>query len=332
MGFMSDFFNWYHDNGILPNLWKGATGQLSQEQMADENLEYQKERNAIEDERYKTETEYAHARDELADTRYKDELEYSRGRDVLADTRYNEELEYNRAWAEDEREYNRELQKQLFEREDTAITRQANELSKLGINPLSQNMNGLGSGSVVSSAVAPSSGVSTSNGSLGMSTQNSGFSSRGGKALNKQMQTLDSLLPLAQLAGDITESIQGVQSGSLQRDALQLQNDRMFLENYEFARDLGMTYEPSKGVKKRGSKRFMQYFTEGSADEKAYKMSIGYKNFKKYDEMRDMVNSWKRGYYSTDTDLMRNLKQFSTEDYSAMAEKIVTNAQNIFEH
>ena len=31
MGFLNSFFNWYHDNGIIPNIWKGATGQLSQE-------------------------------------------------------------------------------------------------------------------------------------------------------------------------------------------------------------------------------------------------------------------------------------------------------------
>ena len=61
MGLMNSFFNWYHDNGILPNIWKGATGQLSQEKLNAENLEYQRERNEIEDARYEDETAYNRA-------------------------------------------------------------------------------------------------------------------------------------------------------------------------------------------------------------------------------------------------------------------------------
>ena len=48
-------------------------------------------------------------------------------RNKIEDARYEDETAYNRAWAEDERNYNRALQERLFEREDTAITRQAEE-------------------------------------------------------------------------------------------------------------------------------------------------------------------------------------------------------------
>ena len=82
MGFMKGFFDWYHDNGIIPNIWKGATGQLSQEKINDQNLEYQEERNKIEDARYAEETAYNRAFAE-------------------------EERAYNRAFAEDERSYQR---------------------------------------------------------------------------------------------------------------------------------------------------------------------------------------------------------------------------------
>ena len=172
------FFNWYHDNGIIPNIWKGATGQLSQEKLNDENLQYQRERNAIEDARYEEETAYNRAWAE-------NERAYQRGLDVIADKRYEDETSYNRAFAEDERayqrafsaeeqsynrafaenerayqrewalnqrDYERSLQEKMFEREDTAIARQAEALRAQGINPLSQSMNGLGAGSVVSSS------------------------------------------------------------------------------------------------------------------------------------------------------------------------------------
>lgn len=37
------FWSWYHDNGILPNLWKGFTGQLSAEKQNEQNLAFQRE-------------------------------------------------------------------------------------------------------------------------------------------------------------------------------------------------------------------------------------------------------------------------------------------------
>ena len=73
MGFLNSFFDWYQDNGLIPNIWKGITGQKSQEKINDQNLAFQRERNQIED------------------------------------TRYQEETAYNRAFAEDERAYNRRL-------------------------------------------------------------------------------------------------------------------------------------------------------------------------------------------------------------------------------
>ena len=34
----SGFFDWYHENGIIPNLWKGFTGQMSAEKQSSEAI------------------------------------------------------------------------------------------------------------------------------------------------------------------------------------------------------------------------------------------------------------------------------------------------------
>lgn len=289
MGIQQAFFNWYHENGIIPNIWKGATGQLSQEKINEENLEFQRERNAIEDARYEDETAYnrafaenertyQRARDSLADKRYKEELNYNR-EFAENERRYqrsfaSQEQEYNRAFAEDERayqrafsaeeqaynrafaenerdyqrewalnqrDYERNLQDKIFEREDTAIARQAEALRAQGINPLSQSMNGLGAGSVVSSSSAPSSGYSgTSSGSSGYSgsssgssfvpsspgysggsaSQHPGLSNRQGKALQKAMITSQGINGLLGPILQTMNTVDNLRGAGIQRDIL----------------------------------------------------------------------------------------------------------------
>lgn len=271
MAGLSSFFNWYHDNGILPNLWKGATGQLSQEKMNTENIDYQKERNKIEDSRYEEETaynrafaedqrDYERSRDALSDTRYADETAYNR---AFAENERNyqrsfaaEEQQYNRAFAEEKRDYDRALQQQIFEREDTALERQAQSLAKLGINPLSQNMSGLGAGSVVSSGSAPgsSAGSSVSVPSAGNQSHSSGqqapaLSGRGGKALqNMAIQShgiIEALAPINEMVNSISNlNQQGVQRDVLreQQNLYALQSERVRLENAEFMAKHGIRY------------------------------------------------------------------------------------------
>lgn len=257
MGIKQAFFNWYHDNGIIPNIWKGVTGQLSQEKINDENIQYQKERNAIEDARYEDETAYNRAWSE-------NEREYQRNRDALADTRYEDETAYNRAFAEEERayqrafaseeqgynrawaanerayqrewalnqrDYERNLQEKMFEREDTAIARQSEALRAQGINPLSQSLNGLGAGSVVSSSP---SGTSTYSGSHpgsssapssigysgGSSTPAPGLSGRQGKALQKAMITSQGINGLLGPILQTMNTVDNLRGAGIQRDIL----------------------------------------------------------------------------------------------------------------
>lgn len=202
MGFLKGFFDWYHENGILPNIWKGATGQLSQEKINDENLQYQRERNAIEDARYEEETAYNRAFAE-------EERQYNR---AFAE----DERAYQRDWAQNERDYQRNLQQQIFDREDTAIARQADALRAQGINPASQNMNGLGAGSVVSSS-AP--GSSSSPGS----TSAPALSGRGGKALQKAMITSQGINGLISPILQTLNTVDNLKGNGIQRDVLNAQ-------------------------------------------------------------------------------------------------------------
>lgn len=187
--------------------------------IAKQNLQYQKERNAIEDTRYAEETAYNRnfAQEEQA---------YQRGLDA-----------FQQQFALDERDYNRALQQQLFEREDTALERQVQSLSKLGINPLSQNMNGLGAGQVVSSSAPSFEG----------SSMPASSSSRGGKALHNDFSAfpggLDGIMSLVSSVGD---TVNGMATGQYTRDSLQLENERKALENYVYAHQHGIDFYPPK--------------------------------------------------------------------------------------
>lgn len=166
MAGLQDFFNWYHDNGIIPNLWKGFTGQLSSEkntsetnninkQIADENLGYQKEL-----------------------------------------------FEYNKA-----------LQNQLFEREDTSYQRTANDMIAAGLNPLSmQSTNG--SGEVVS-----------------QSALNNGYNAQ-------TPQTMSPSTAISAISG-VFSAIDSIKTGKLERDALALENDKKQLDNLAKTVELG---------------------------------------------------------------------------------------------
>ena len=145
-------------------------------------------------------------------------LDYQRERNAIEDARYEDERDYNRAFAEDERAYQRALQQQIFDREDTAIERQANQLSKLGINPLSQQMNGLDAGAPVSASSAPSD------------------SARGGSALHNDFQMQDSgILSMISPIMSLANSMSNLNTEGLQRDSLREQNDYQRLLNQEKA-------------------------------------------------------------------------------------------------
>lgn len=193
----------YHENDPVANVWKGMTGQLSEETIAEKNLQYQRERNQIEDARYEEETAYNRAFAE-------------------------EERDYERAFQEDERDYQRALQQQLFEREDTAWQRQAADMSAAGINPLMAS-SGAQSGSTAGQASAPVADMP-------------GASSRGGKALNNTARAVGSIGPALDLVNTVQGLYgQGLQRDSLQQqiNAQRLDNQFKEAEYLKFLKDNG---------------------------------------------------------------------------------------------
>lgn len=121
----------------------------------------------------------------------------------------DDNLEYQREL----QEYQKALQQQIFEREDTAYQRTAADMAAAGINPLMMKQtNGAG-------AEVP------------MTPLHNDF----------QMQdtgVLSALSPLLSLA----DTVNGAKTGEYQRDALALQNDKQYLENYKLAHSMGLDY------------------------------------------------------------------------------------------
>lgn len=329
----SSFWNDYYENGIIPNIWKGITGQKSADRNADKNIEYQKDRNEIEDERYEEETEYNRqfAEEQRDYQREFEEEQRDYNRAFQENERdysrafAQEQQNYNRAFAEEQRDYERALQQQVFEREDTAIERQASQLSKLGINPITQKMSGLGSGSLVSSAGAPagSSPVALSPSSQGLSSASlPPMSSRGGKALNRAMQKFGSLSEflgsfesILRPLQDIYQSVQDYNTGNLTRDALALENDRKYFENFKTAHDLGMYYQgPATDINKtyRGKKMSPRAINGGKvSDLPEYRGSLG------------------NAYFTNDT--AKNLNMFSQNGFDGIIERSLTKGAKLVE-
>ena len=309
--------------GGLFGLGQTALQNSSNEYLAKQNLEYQKERNKIEDARYEEETAYNRATAE-------DERNYNRA--FAEDERaYNrmfaeEERDYNRRFAENERAYNRALQQEIFRREDTAIARQAESLSKLGINPLSQNMNGLGAGQVISSSAPSSVGAPSS--SLHPSSAPAS-SSRGGQALHNDMKYEMSLAPIL----GMLDTINGIQTGEYTRDKLQLENDRMFLENAAIANEMGIDYTPNLGFKNKykdskGSKLGI-INDDGSlskwSDSSTAKFQRSNKNLEENQKYNSLEHKIYSGIYDGADSRLNYLRELSTTDFSKIAEDFLTN-------
>lgn len=177
MGLLGSLFSGFTD------IFTSLTGQKTQRDINEENIDFQRERNQIEDSRYQEETAYNRAFAE-------------------------DERNYQRQWAADEREYQRNLQQTIFDREDTAIKRQAEALRAQGINPASQNMNGLGAGTVVSSS-SPASPTSAPT-----------PSGRGGKALQKAMITSQGINGLLGPILQTLNTVDNLKGNGIQRDVL----------------------------------------------------------------------------------------------------------------
>lgn len=246
-----------------------------------------------------------------------DNLAYQRERNAIEDARYEDETAYNRAWAEENRDYERALQQTIFDREDTAIQRQAEALSSMGINPVSQQLNGLGAGQALSPSVAPTASAQDS------------------EPLNNTFQKQSPLKAFVEGLGasinqlvHIADTMNGLQTGQYQRDALALENDAKFLQNLRTANSLGIKYDKLLLPKEyptflnlRKNDRKMTFFDDNGTDvfDKDYfKDSLG-SQFKK--DYLDSVPSW-----------VGNLSALSDDNVYSKTEKALTKASNLFDN
>lgn len=281
--------------------FRNGTANETNEEIAEENLAYQRERSGIEDKRYEEETKYNRQFQE-------------------------EERDYQRAFAEDERAYNRALQERLFEREDTAQLRQAEQLSALGINPLSQQLNGAGAGQVVGSSGA------------GSPVGNPSASTRGGQALHNDYKQIPGGIEgaLSALSG-LASTVNGVATGQYQRDALALENDRKYLENIKIAHDLGLDYDYITTGKKRDTSTTRGEWKDGNAytylydsvaDLPEYKESRGNYFLEEGEKKRQIEGKQQHNIFDWETDKTKMLKSLGTLDFQNLASNLLTNVAN----
>lgn len=214
------------------------------------------------------------------------------------------EQDWQHAFSENERDYQRQLQQTIFDREDTAYLRQAEQLSSMGINPLSQQLNGAGAGQALSPST-PSSPVVPQN--------------------NFQMQD-QGMLPVLSSMLSMADTVNGVKSGQYQRDSIALDNDRKFLENLDYANQLGINYnglfkQNEKGYLHDLSKGYQYIFSDSDGvnlfDTDSYKSSTN----SKYRKNRlDSMPSWQ---YTLDS--------FGNDDVYKQAEKALTKSAQLFD-
>lgn len=231
-------------------------------------------------------------------------LGYQKERAAIEDARYADETAYNRAWAEEERDYNRALQQQLFEREDTALERQASSLSSMGINPLSQQLNGLGAGSQVSSAPAPST------------------SSRVAETPQNNYQQIPGGIEgaLSALSG-LANTVNGVATGQYQRDSLALENDRKLIENMILANKNGIQYYAPSSKKYSENKNDI---VNGYAED-YWNEQYGSSGYKDLNDRREYESKKSYNVFDWESPQTKLLKSVGTLDFQNLAENLLTN-------
>lgn len=215
-----------------------------------------------------------------------------------------EEQQWQHDFATDERDYNRALQQQLFEREDTAIERQAEQLSKVGINPLSQELNGLNAGQPIGN-VNPNS----------VTPQN-------------QFQMQDTgLMSVLSALGGFTQQMNQVSSGSLQRDSLALENDKKMLENLVYANEHGIQfYNPSR----LGQNKMHETFNGFDSD--SWYEDYGIANIEKRDKKYELEGKKNRNIFNFSSPLEKNLSFLGSDSFLQSAEKVATRGAKLFDN
>lgn len=301
------------------------TDQVNAINQHNANLSYQHQldREKIEDERYKEETEYnrnlANEERDYQRAWAEDERSYQR---AFAE----DERSYQRQWAQQQQDYNRALQKQIFEREDTAISRQANELSKLGINPMSSNMNGLGAGSVISSSPSGSSSYSGSSAPGSPVPSSSGRGNTSPAQLRYEQKLYD-FSHIINAISSVAQGVDGAITGQYQRDALQLQNDAQFLANLEKAHDLGISYWTPNRLK--GSYRKPTFQEIYGNSENKWDETFGWKTYNNLRVKNNAIHALNGNFFDTDDEKTKFIKNLANGDFLGIADNLINTLTKI---
>ena len=185
-------------------------------------------------------------------------------RDIAAETNAtNREIaEQNLGFQRENLEYQKELQKQIFEREDTSYQRTKADMLAAGLNPLSmQGTNGAGE-------------------AIATSPLNNNFQSQIGAPMQAPQyikpETKDPLSPLRyinEVVGSTTGlagTISNLATGTLQRDQIQLANERQRLENLVYAKQHGINIDTKEVQNPYGWDENQQREYQHKVDTKKY--------------------------------------------------------------
>lgn len=199
----------------------------------------------------------------------------------------NKEIaEQNLDFQRDNLEYQKELQQQIFEREDTAYQRTKNDMLAAGLNPLTmQGTNGAGE------AIA----TQPLNNSFQAQQASPAIAAQHIKA-----QTLNAPIQAIGYLNNIASGLNSILTGNLQRDSLRLQNQRQAYENWVYAEKNGII-----------SKEYPEHYTvnnpnnrmQGKADYQSYPAEErDAQYFRNYEEQRNNNYEEDIGRYDSDTE------------------------------
>lgn len=201
----------------------------------------------------------------------------------------------NLGYQKDVLEYQKALQQQIFEREDTSYQRTAADMAAAGINPLMMKQtNGAG-------AEVP------------VTAPHNDF----------QMQDKGVFEALSPLLG-LANTINGVQTGEYQRDSLALQNDKQFLDNLEKANGLGIQYRGYLPYE-TGGKNYRENvynFTDTKTGDSLFSNDL----FK-----GSMGSTYRKNRKDSMPDWQFTLDQLGNNDVYESAERALTKGSQLFD-
>lgn len=180
----------------------------------------------------------------------------------------------NLVFQRDVQEYNKALQQQLFEREDTSYQRTAEDMLKAGLNPLTmQNTNDAGQ------PIAMSPLNNNYQAQIGAPMQAAQFIKS--ETMNQPIQALNSFVGMV---GSVISSIESLKTGSVTRDSLRSQIDVNRLNSFFQNADKGLSFDTNGNpVIDNG---LMKKYLETKAKEKDYDIAKMENDIREWNHMK----------------------------------------------